>query len=100
MRDFLKETKNNQNSLFSVITTLLFLVVLFLNILHHEMWRDELQAWLIGRDSISIFELLFRNMRYEGHPALWHLGLFFITRFTDNPFIMQILNVLISGAAL
>jgi hypothetical protein len=99
MRALLKETKKDQGLLFSVIITLLFLTFLFLNILHHEMWRDELQAWLIGRDSISVFELLFRNMRYEGHPALWHLALFFITRFTDNPFVMQILNVLISGAA-
>lgn len=38
----------------------------------HTMWRDELQAWLIARDSASPLELA-RNLAYEGHPALWYL---------------------------
>jgi hypothetical protein len=39
------------------------------------MWRDEAQAWQIARTAHSLPEL-FHNLRYEGHPALWHLILF------------------------
>ncbi len=75
-----------------IITALFFLVVLF-GLVHHEMWRDELQAWLVARDADSIAGL-FKNMRYEGNPALWHFFLFLITRFTHNPVYMQGLHLL------
>ena len=40
-------------------------------VFHHEPWRDEAQAWLIARD--LPLEGIFRQMAYEGTPALWHL---------------------------
>lgn len=57
----------------------------------HAMWFDELQAWNIARASHSIPDL-FTNLRYEGHPVLWYLPLFAITRFTGNPHAMQVLQ--------
>lgn len=74
---------------------LLFFTLGMIGILHHEMWRDELQSWLIAKDSSSIMDL-FKNLRYEGHPALWHSCLYLITRFTDNPLAMQIFNLLLA----
>jgi hypothetical protein len=62
---------------------------------HHEMWRDEHQAWLVARDAQSLPQLL-HNMRYEGNPALWHLFLFLITRVTHNPVFMQAFNLLVA----
>jgi hypothetical protein len=44
-------------------------VLLGLLLAHHEMWRNELQAWLLARDSDSLAEL-WRNTRYEEHPLL------------------------------
>jgi hypothetical protein len=44
------------------------------------MWLDELQAWLIARDSSSVIDL-FKNLKYEGHPGLWHICLYLISRF-------------------
>jgi len=76
------------------LTSSFFLVDL-LNVLHHELWRDEVGAWLIARQSHSIFDLV-RNMRYEGHPALWFLLLFGLTRFTHVIFTMQVLNLVIA----
>ncbi|MHB8066589.1 MAG: hypothetical protein ACYDIC_01670 [Desulfobaccales bacterium] len=67
-------------------------------LLRHEMWQDEWQAWLIAQDSPSLPEL-FRNLRYEGHPGLWHLGLFLITRVTHNPLSMQLLHLLVAASA-
>ena len=40
--------------------------------MQHAMWRYEMQAWLLARDSQTLGDLFF-NLRYEGHPALWHL---------------------------
>ena len=76
------------------LTFTYFLVGLFAAF-HHEMWRDEIQAWLLARDSTGIFDLL-RHMKYEGHPALWHLLLLPITRLTASPIGMQILHLLIA----
>ncbi|MBK9254999.1 MAG: hypothetical protein IPM42_05885 [Saprospiraceae bacterium] len=40
---------------------------------HHELWKDEWQAWFVAKD-MGIFRL-FSFLYYEGHPALWYLYL-------------------------
>lgn len=40
-------------------------------LIRHEMWRDEINVWLMGRD-LSVIEL-FREIKYQGHPCLWYL---------------------------
>lgn len=64
-------------------------------ILHHELWRDETQAWLLARDSPSVVAL-FRNTRNEGHPLLWHYCLFIISRISYSPIAMQIFHLLLA----
>jgi hypothetical protein len=81
--------------IYSIIITLVFFLIALTGILHHEMWRDEHQSWLVARDAHSVPEL-FKNMRYEGNPALWQLLLYFITIFTHNPVYMQYLHLLIA----
>lgn len=56
----------------------------------HAMWFDELQAWNIARASTSLGDLL-SHLRYEGHPPLWYLPLYGLTRFTGDPRAMQVL---------
>lgn len=63
----------------------------------HEPWRDELQAWLLARDSGSFLDL-WRNSRYEGHPLLWHVLLFPLTRWVGHPAAMQVLHWAIAVA--
>lgn len=70
-------------------------LVLALTLLHHEPWRDELQAWLIARDAENLQEL-WHNTRYEGHPILWHFLLFLAARLWPNPAAMQILHFLVA----
>ncbi len=77
--------------------SLLYFTVSLIGILHHELWLDESQHWLLARDSTSLTDL-FQNTRLEGHPILWDLMLFFITRFTFNPFWMQFLHIVIATA--
>ena len=63
----------------------------------HAMWFDELQAWNLARASHSFPELL-RHLRYEGHPPLWYLPLYGLTRFTGDPRVMQVLGWVIAVA--
>jgi hypothetical protein len=73
-------------------------VVLALLLSRHEMWRDELQAWLLARDSGSL-AALWHNTRYEGHPILWHLLLFPLAHVFASPIAMQVLNWAVASAA-
>ena len=86
--------KNNQG-LFNCTLVLSFFIYGIIGVLKHEMWADEMQAWLIAQKSFSILNLLF-NLRFEGHPPLWHILLYFISRFTSQPIYMQIVHVFIA----
>ena len=73
----------------------IFFILSLIGILHHEIWLDEAQHFLIARDSKSLHEL-FRICRIEGHPVMWNILLFIITRFSSNPFWMQFVHIVIS----
>lgn len=79
----------------NLLILLVFFVLSLIGILRHEIWLDEAQHFLIARDSITLSEL-FRVCRIEGHPILWNVILFVITRFSSNPFYMQLVHILIS----
>lgn len=88
----------NKKKLQFLIIASLFLLLNLSSIFFHEMWRDELQAWLIARDSKNILQL-FINLKYEGHPALWYLLLTPLTK-VFSPVSMQILHLSIFLLAL
>ena len=87
---------DKKNEHYALGLTILFLAVGAFTASHHEMWRDEIQAWLLARDSTSIFNL-FANLKYEGHPGLWHLCLMPLSRITHSPVMMQMFHLLITG---
>ena len=66
--------KINKSRIFSFWATFFYALLTSIVAIYHEPWRDEAQAWLIARD-LDIISL-FKQMRYEGTPALWHLILF------------------------
>ncbi|MFI5221799.1 MAG: hypothetical protein ACHQK8_05700 [Bacteroidia bacterium] len=98
-KSFIPETgPGNKNSLwFDILIATLFFLVSLIGIIHHEMWRDELQSWLVARDSHSLVQL-FQNARFEGHPILWYLILFILTSFTKSLFALQLLNLFLGTA--
>lgn len=61
-------------------------------LLVHEMWRDEMNVWLMGRD-LSIIQL-FQELKYQGHPCLWYL---LIMPFAKLGFPCQIMGILSLG---
>jgi hypothetical protein len=69
----------------------LYVFLLALVSSRHAMGGDEMQAWLIARDSNSLADL-FHAMRYEGHPALWQLILYIPAHISWNPVTMQVIN--------
>ena len=76
---------------FALALTGAFVLLASVPVVFHEPWRDELQAWLIARDATGFLSLL-RNLRYEGHPGLWHLVLMPLTRL-GGPRLMAALNL-------
>jgi len=74
-----------------------FAVVTGIGIRAHTLWFDELQAWNIARASHSFGDLA-HNLRYEGHPILWYLPLYALTRVTGDPHAMQVLQWTIAVA--
>ena len=88
----------NFNAGFLLLAVLVFFFLGLVLLLRHEMWQDEWQAWLLAKESLSLPEL-FRNLRYEGHPGLWHLGLYLVSRVTPDPLGMQLLHLLVATAS-
>src|ERR1700689_24933 len=62
---------------------------------HHELWGDELQAWNIAKGSCSFFDVI-HNTRYEGHPPVWYIILWIISKFTHNLIYVQVVHLLIA----
>ncbi|MCW5317017.1 hypothetical protein GTQ43_25315 [Nostoc sp. KVJ3] len=77
------------------IIIIIFSPLGLMGILKHSMWRDELNPWLIVRDSESWGDLI-ANIHYEGHPALWYFCLLLLIKIVDNPIIMQIFHLVIT----
>jgi hypothetical protein len=74
---------------------LVFFAISAIGIFNHELWLDEAQHFLIGRDSNSLTELYY-NMQYDGHVRLWNYCLFFIAHYiTANPIGMQVFHLAI-----
>lgn len=71
----------------------------FWQIYHHDMWRDEIQAWLIASESGWSLSELWKNMKFEPHPGLWHFILWLLSRLSKDPFVMQLFHFFCGTAA-
>ena len=74
--------------------TLPFVILFFVQLIHHQMWRDELNAFGIAVASPSLGRL-FHYIHYEGHPWLWYVLLWLVSRLTVLPAGMRILQAFI-----
>ena len=100
MDDTTNKSPQFSDKQFAITLSAIFLVAGAVVAWNHEMWRDEMQAWLIARDAPSVFELFNILKRYEGHPSVWHLGLYVLQFFTSSPVIMQPYHLLIAAATI
>lgn len=91
---------SNESLWFTYFLVFLFLISLaYVTLLHHEMWRDELHAWLIATGSASLGDL-FQNIQDERHPALWNLSLYMLSRLSEMPIVMQVFHILLATAGI
>lgn len=89
--------KKTAFSIFAVFIILLYSVVNIVLLLHHEPWEDEAHTWLVARD-LDIISI-FKQMAYDGTPALWYMLLVPFAK-TGLPYMSEfILHLIIAVAA-
>ncbi len=81
----------------NLLLTLPFVVLFLVNLVHHQMWRDEVNAYSLAAASPN-FALLFHYIHYEGHPWLWYVLLWLVSRFTTNPLGLKVLQAFVGTA--
>ena len=55
----------------NIIWTILYAIFTLVIVLHHEIWADEAQVWMIAKN-VS-FSGLFKHLVNEGHPSFFYL---------------------------
>ena len=96
-RIFPAEKGNNAFFLFLILV--LFTIISSIGIAHHEMWRDELEPWLIASFSNTLSDF-FKNMKMGSNPYVWYLILHFLSNISLNPVIVQIAHLSFSIGAM
>jgi hypothetical protein len=74
-----------------------FLVLLYIQLAHHVLWRDELNALAITWASPTI-PSLFWHIHHEGHPWLWYVILWIPSRFTQSLLVLKVVQGIVSTA--
>jgi hypothetical protein len=92
----IKESLATSGMVFTAAVMAVYVVAGTANIWRHEMWRDELQTWMLVTHSTTL-ATLFGSKVYDGHPAAWYLLLYAISRFTQHPLAMQLLHLAIAS---
>jgi len=80
------------------IVQIIYISLSAVAIARHEPWFDEAQAWLIARDS-GFYSMMFKYMRYEGSPGLWHTLLMIPARMHMPYISLNVLSGLIAAAS-
>src|SRR5579864_5745696 len=74
-----------------------FLALLYIQLAHHVLWRDELNALAITWASPTI-PSLFWHIHHEGHPWLWYVILWIPSRFTQSVLVLKFVEGIVSTA--
>src|SRR6185312_2486350 len=80
-----------------LLLALPFLILLYVQLAHHVMWRDELNALAITWASPTISSL-FWHVHHEGHPWLWYMILWIPSRFTQSILVLKYVQGVVSTA--
>jgi len=75
----------------------LFAIFLAIVTSRHEMFIDEVQPWLWVRYEHNLLVSI-KHLHYEGHPALWTVLLYAISRISSNVLLMLWTNYLLAIA--
>lgn len=89
----------NIKSVQNWVVFLIYIALLSFVISRHEIWSDELHSWNIARASTTLADVIY-NARYEGHPPVWYIILWSISRVTTDMVWMQVAQWLIVTSAI
>lgn len=84
--------QRGRDALYLFLILLFYSIVAIVGIARHEMWRDELEPWLIASCSESLTDF-FKNMKMGSNPYVWYLILHFLSKISLNPGIVQIAHL-------
>ncbi|MBN2199966.1 MAG: hypothetical protein JW747_08990 [Candidatus Aminicenantes bacterium] len=79
----------------ALLLTAAFFIIGLVGILRHEIWRDEMQAWLVSKDTVSL-DRLWTVALHQKHPVTWYLALKGVSLLSSSPVAMQILHLAIA----
>lgn len=79
---------------FKLIVLTVYFLIVFVTMLHHEMWTDEARVWCKIREYGNLFGVL-EFARDDGHPPLWFILLFPFVKLNFSPVIMQVCSLLL-----
>ncbi len=88
-----EQIKNKKSFIINIVWIFLYAIFTLIIVLHHEIWADEAQAWVVVRD-LDILGII-RHVRTEGHPLLWYFSLLPLAKLNLSVLSMQILNWLL-----
>jgi hypothetical protein len=91
--------KREKRSDFSLVATGLFCVALSLMHSNHEMWRDEVHCWSLGRNATGLWDLLTGIRRYDGHPFLWYYLLHLVSLWSRSVAYLHVVAVALATAS-
>jgi hypothetical protein len=89
------ETKKNFSNPILWGVFVLYIIVAWYVMQHHELWGDEIHSWNIAKASGSFFDLV-SNTRYEGHPPLWYIILWSVSKFSHDTASIQVAHLIIA----
>ena len=72
MEETVKQKSGINKFIFEIIAYALFVIISIVMFVFHELWYDEIQAYMLAMDA-SWHDLIFDVTHYEGHPPLFSL---------------------------
>jgi hypothetical protein len=85
-----------KNPCFALLVTGLFCVGLSLVHYNHELWRDEIHCWSVGRNADGLWDLLTGIRRYDGHPFLWYYVLYLVSRWSRSEVYLHVVTIVLA----
>jgi hypothetical protein len=77
--------------------TVPFLVFLLIQIVHHQLWRDELNVYGIAHASPTLGSLLWR-VNHEGHPLVWYLTIWLAMKAIPSVAVLKVIQFIVGSA--
>lgn len=84
----------NRYRLNNLLLMIPFLCLFYLELHHHAVWRDEINAWALVRSSPTL-AVLFANLHYDGHPSIWYLLLYLGSKLTRAAWMLKFVEALV-----